>query len=149
MTRQTTIIQNIHAPVYGHVAAGDIHVLGAAADEPTAPVDDPLPLDVVRARLRAVRGDLIREQVGCWLNWPTVLTVSWMLMAASIALRGLATFTQPDGGIGWWTFAALVLPAAGLVGWTLNVRRIRSYRVAQLADEVVALEREIALRRRR
>lgn len=149
MTRQTTIIQNIHAPVYGHVAAGDIHVLGAATDEPAVPADNPLPIDVLQTRLRTVRGHLIREHIGCWLNWPTVITISWLLMAASIALRSLATFTQPDGGIGWWTFALLVLPAAGLVFWTLNVRRIRGYRVAELTNEVVILEHEIAMRRRR
>lgn len=140
MNRQTTIIQNIHAPVFGHVAAGDIN----------APAEAPrqlLPLHVVERHLSSVRWRLFRERLGWWLNLPTLLALGWMAFAGNFALGSLATWAQPDESANWVTFAVLVLPIAGLVAWLLYARRIRGYRIAQLEREVGALEREVELRR--
>ncbi|MBK1614968.1 hypothetical protein CKO44_15980 [Rubrivivax gelatinosus] len=140
MTRQTTIIQNIHAPVYGHVAGGDIH----AATEAHRQL---LPLHFVEGQLRSVRWRLFRERVGWWINLPTLLALAWMAFAGNLALGSLATWAQPDEGANWVTFAALVLPIAGLVAWLLYTRRIRGYRIAQLEREAVELESQVTLRR--
>ncbi|MGC4076889.1 MAG: hypothetical protein QM702_07610 [Rubrivivax sp.] len=145
MTRQTTIIQNIHAPVYGHVAAGDIHA--PAPQVQPADLRQPMPLDVMERQLRGVRSRLLREQVGYWINWRTVITITWMLAALSLALGSLTSVTRPEGGIGGLTAAALVLPVGALVPWVLSARRIRSYRIRQLERQAFELEREVTLRR--
>ncbi|MBX3654157.1 MAG: hypothetical protein KIS62_12280 [Ramlibacter sp.] len=151
MKHPSHFIQNINAPVYGHVAGGDIHITDAP--DPDAGWAAIRTSDI-RVHLARTTSRLRREQLKFWVNWPLVLGLAWLLGAGGFTLYTLlqrlqAWRTQPPiDGLQWLTMMALVLGPALFFVWRVEgLRRLQQHVVADLDDERLQLERVLALRR--
>lgn len=141
-----TVIQNIHAPVYGHVAGGDIYAPALLAP----PTWDDLADTALHARLRAARAERWLAWRRSWLNLPMALMFVWLAgmlgYALSILTKGVFHGNAP-GGINPLLFLLMItLPALVFMYRLDRIRRVEGMVAAAAQADIDQIE--LVLRRR-
>lgn len=147
-----TVIQNIQAPVYGHVAAGNITIVEHHQQERELTWWD-LPTDALRQRLRAARSERWRAWRRYWFNTPLFLLSLYMIGLIAWVWRQIPVgpafqHSALTPTLSPWLFLILIGGVAlPLMYWLQTIRRIESKVAAQAQAEIDVIE--VVLRCRR
>lgn len=148
-----TVIQNINAPVYGHVAGGDITVIEHPPQERELTWWD-LSTDELRNYLRVAHSERWRAWRRYWFNTPFFLLGLYCLGLLTLTLNMIssghaAQSLIPTTTVPWplW-FAMINLGVMLPLGyWLKRIRRVEANVAAHTQAEIDAIE--LVLRRRK
>jgi hypothetical protein len=136
----TTIIQNIHAPVYGNVAAGNIYI---AAQAKAVEFSEFMLMDPteVGARLAGATAEYSAVRRRWLFGWPNQLLAAWIAVLLTFVVLLVSSLFEPMPLLTQWMIGWMALIAAVTVAvfYVNDMKRRPLYeRMAELQQDIAA-----------
>lgn len=147
-----SVVQNIHAPVYGHVAAGDITIIEQTMQQERELTWWDLSDAELYRRLKIATTTRWQAWRNYWFNTPffllMLLCLGLLWWALQLLSHSLSTFPFAPSGISPIWFVALNgCIMTSLTYWLQKIRRVEANVAADAQAEIDAIE--FVLRKRK